>query len=251
MNYCNDPSLIKLHGTWSFDHAHETKLVPMWVHCKWEQDHSFLLPALPGFEDIIRNPSKVTPWSERTDGRLFWRARSTGVDFHTGWNWRAAHRIRLHFFANDGNGTVELLQEAKREPRFDELSRGPLRIGRPLKNEVQYQVDTLKLKSYPRAELIKKYLDVGLVGPLVQCDELSPFCETVSEEIGFMDVVPVSRGQDAKFVIDVDGNGWSQRYARLLSSGSVVFKSTVFPEWNTNWLIPYYHYVVSFPSSSY
>jgi hypothetical protein len=251
MNYCNDPSLIKLHGTWSFDHAHETKLVPMWVHCKWEQDHSFLLPALPGFEDIIRNPSKVTPWSERTDGRLFWRARSTGVDFHTGWNWRAAHRIRLHFFANDGNGTVELLQEAKREPRFDELSRGPLRIGRPLKNEVQYQVDTLKLKSYPRADLIKKYLDVGLVGPLVQCDEPSPFCETVSEEIGFMDVVPVSRGQDAKFVIDVDGNGWSQRYARLLSSGSVVFKSTVFPEWNTNWLIPYYHYVVSFPSLSY
>jgi hypothetical protein len=54
-----------------------------------------------------------------------------------------------------------------------------------------------------------------------------------------------SRGQDAKFVVDIDGNGWSQRYARLLSTGSVVFKSTVFPEWNTNWLIPYYHYVVS------
>lgn len=47
-------------------------------------------------------------------------------------------------------------------------------------------------------------------------------------------------------MVDIDGNGWSQRYARLLSTGSVVFKSTVFPEWNTNWLIPYYHYVVCY-----
>src|SRR5258708_9022279 len=44
--------------------------------------------------------------------------------------------------------------------------------------------------------------------------------------------------------LPVDGNGWSQRYGRLLSTGSVVFKSTVFPEWNTPWLIPYYHFVV-------
>lgn len=43
---------------------------------------------------------------------------------------------------------------------------------------------------------------------------------------------------------NIDGNGWSQRYGRLLSTGSVVFKSTVFPEWNTPWLIPYYHFVV-------
>lgn len=46
-------------------------------------------------------------------------------------------------------------------------------------------------------------------------------------------------------VVVVDGNGWSQRFQKLLASGSVVLKTTVFPEWNTNWLIPYYHYLVS------
>jgi hypothetical protein len=102
----------------------------------------------------------------------------------------------------------------------------------------------LTLKSYPRAEVTAKYLDVGLVGPLVQCTEPGTFCEEVAEQMKFLEVVSQSRGQDAKFVADIDGNGWSQRYARLLSTGSVVFKSTVFPEWNTNWLVPYYHYIV-------
>lgn len=32
------------------------------------------------------------------------------------------------------------------------------------------------------------------------------------------------------------GNGWSQRYARLLSSGSVVLKMTMFPEWYQDWI---------------
>lgn len=231
MNYCSDPSLMKLHGTWAFDHAHQSKLEPMWVHCKWIQDHSFLLPAMPGFEDVIRDPLKVVPWSQRQDSRLFWRARSTGVDFHTGWDWRAAHRVRLHFYAKNKTGDVELLQEAS-----SNVAKA---------NKAKDQPGGLFLKSYSREEVVEKYLDVGLVGPLVQCNEPAPFCEDVAQEIGFLPVVPQSRGQDAKMQLDVDGNGWSQRYARLLSTGSVVFKSTVFPEWNTNWLIPYYHYVVS------
>jgi len=28
-------------------------------------------------------------------------------------------------------------------------------------------------------------------------------------------------------------------------TNSVVMKATVFPEWNTDWLVPWYHYVVS------
>ena len=31
----------------------------------------------------------------------------------------------------------------------------------------------------------------------------------------------------------VDGNGWSSRFSRLLMSGSVVMKSTIYPEWNS------------------
>ncbi|KAG2737087.1 glycosyltransferase family 90 protein, partial [Suillus brevipes Sb2] len=34
-----------------------------------------------------------------------------------------------------------------------------------------------------------------------------------------------------KYVLDVDRNGWSSRFKRLMTSNSVVFKSTVYPEW--------------------
>jgi hypothetical protein len=137
------------------------------------------------------------------------------------------------------SGSIELLQESG-----DREDGGSNTARRGKNNSKNDSSRRLMLKSYPRAEVTEKYLDVGLVGPLVQCTEPEPFCKEVAEQMKFLEVVSQSRGQDAKFVADIDGNGWSQRYARLLSTGSVVFKSTVFPEWNTDWLVPYYHYIV-------
>ncbi|KAG8724176.1 F-actin-capping protein subunit alpha [Ceratobasidium sp. 395] len=53
----------------------------------------------------------------------------------------------------------------------------------------------------------------------------------------------LNEGLDSKYLLDVDGNGWSSRFQRLLASGAVIFKMTIFPEWNSDWLIPYYHYI--------
>lgn len=41
----------------------------------------------------------------------------------------------------------------------------------------------------------------------------------------------------------VDGNGWSARFRRLMASNSLVLKSTVFPEWFTDRIQPWVHYV--------
>ena len=46
-----------------------------------------------------------------------------------------------------------------------------------------------------------------------------------------------------KYVIDIDGNGWSSRFKRLMSSNSLVFKSTVYPEWYSDRIQPWVHYV--------
>jgi hypothetical protein len=186
MNYCNNRDLIYLHGVWSGHNTRETRLKPMWVHCKWIQDQSFLMPALPGFGHIIRNDSKIIPWKDRTDTRLFWRARSTGVDFSAGWNWRAAHRIRLHTLATRLEGEVEMLEETPQ--------------GR------------LQLRRYPKEQVTQRYMDAGLVGPLLQCEMKGDLCQKIAEEIEWLDVVPQSRGQDAKFVIDV---GKSFAFCRL------------------------------------
>jgi hypothetical protein len=34
-----------------------------------------------------------------------------------------------------------------------------------------------------------------------------------------------------KYILDIDGNGWSARFKRLMSTNSAVLKSTIFPEW--------------------
>lgn len=41
----------------------------------------------------------------------------------------------------------------------------------------------------------------------------------------------------------MDGNGWSSRFKRLMTSNSVVFKSTVYPEWFTQRIAPWVHYI--------
>jgi hypothetical protein len=35
-----------------------------------------------------------------------------------------------------------------------------------------------------------------------------------------------------QYNLDVDGNGWSSRFHRLLSTGSPVIKMAMFPDWN-------------------
>lgn len=46
-----------------------------------------------------------------------------------------------------------------------------------------------------------------------------------------------------KYLIDVDGNGWSGRFHRLMSTKSVVLKTTLFPEWYSERIMPWVHYV--------
>ncbi|KAG5719518.1 KDEL motif-containing protein 1, partial [Termitomyces sp. T112] len=46
-----------------------------------------------------------------------------------------------------------------------------------------------------------------------------------------------------KYIIDVDGNAWSSRFKRLITSNSLVFKATVYPEWLFDRIEPWVHYV--------
>jgi hypothetical protein len=41
----------------------------------------------------------------------------------------------------------------------------------------------------------------------------------------------------------VDGNGWSSRFKRLISSNALVLKATVYPEWFSRRIMPWVHFV--------
>ena len=49
--------------------------------------------------------------------------------------------------------------------------------------------------------------------------------------------------QKNKYIMDVDGNSFTERFPALLQSGSLVFKSTRYKEWYTDRLVPYEDYI--------
>ena len=127
---------------------------------------------------------------------------------------------------------------------------------------------------YPRAALNRLYTNVGLVPPLLQCEE-NGTCEEMAAELPFLPelgIWGVERGK-WKYVLDLgesppssnfqcgrlrretDGNGHSADFQKSLGLGrsmhsvfnsdscspvmcrlcSVVFKSSIFSQWNADW----------------
>ncbi len=46
-----------------------------------------------------------------------------------------------------------------------------------------------------------------------------------------------------RYLIDIDGNAYANRFYRLLGSDSVPLKITIFKEWHDDRLIPWLHYI--------
>jgi hypothetical protein len=95
-------------------------------------------------------------------------------------------------------------------------------------------------------------MDVAFTGRAVNCDEEKGQCRAVEEMFEFRRGHEAAEAARYKYIIDVsaefssfadrsllmrvpylqvDGNGWSSRFKRLITSGSLIFKATTYPEW--------------------
>ena len=79
-----------------------------------------------------------------------------------------------------------------------------------------------KLASFPAATLNKLYMDTSFSGSPAQCDPVT--CELMKKEIKFAATQGLEESFNYKYYMDVDGNGWSGRFHRLLWSNSLVLK---------------------------
>ncbi|KAI8921502.1 glycosyl transferase family 90-domain-containing protein [Entophlyctis helioformis] len=82
----------------------------------------------------------------------------------------------------------------------------------------------------------------------VQCDQED--CDDVAKEIPISPPSPFTDVYKYKYVLDIDGNSFSGRYLKLLTSGALVFKMTIFSEFFDRWLVPYKHYIPVQPDLS-
>ena len=88
--------------------------------------------------------------------------------------------------------------------------------------------------------LAAHYLDFKFLYPAQQCGDAAS-CKALHssgmfEWDGWMEPREANK---RKYILDVDGNGWSGRFHRLMSSNSLILKSTIFPEWYTERIQPW------------
>lgn len=76
----------------------------------------------------------------------------------------------------------------------------------------------------------------------LQCDASE--CKAMQDEYGPPNHVPMNQQYNNKIILDVDGNTYSSRFATLLfSSGSAIFKASLFDDIGSSFSKPWIHYV--------
>ncbi|GAA5985450.1 hypothetical protein JCM10908_006979 [Rhodotorula pacifica] len=216
MSYCNDPSIIEIHGAtsgWPFPQI----LRPSFALSRAQWNGDIVWPSTIQYD---LNPKDETPFRQKQGHKLLWRGSPDGIGCDEGSKWRQSHRFRLINLLNSN----ETLQRTVRGTRTD-------RSGK------EYQVDS----AYSLADLNERYSNVRATGGPVQC--APHICEHIGKTINFAPRASLEEMADNRYVMDVDGNAYSARFRSHLASNQVPFKSTIYPEWYEGRIQPWVHYV--------
>lgn len=108
------------------------------------------------------------------------------------------------------------------------------------------------------SSLGKHYFDFEFSGKAIQCGDEASCAEVTSMFDWDIDFMSASTQNSYKYLMDTDGNGWSGRFHRLvyslhhlpckasdsslfrlMSTNSMVLKSTIFPEWYSDRIQPW------------
>ncbi|GAA5892056.1 hypothetical protein JCM5296_004041 [Sporobolomyces johnsonii] len=221
MNLCENPEWQYLHGFTSWPGMRPQTLRPLFSFAKTPLHSDILLTPLEQYWDHEPYDPK---WEDKPHNKAVWRGSTTGVWFDRGTWWRSSQRVRLWFMGKDRTG--------HRRVRFS---------GEGL--ETPEGVESLVEKNVSTMALMNRYVDFAFTGKEGQCDEEDGSCDAVRQLFDFQRTFGWNEANEYKYLLDLDGNAWSGRFHRLLSSNSVVLKSTVFPEWYAGWIQPWVHYV--------
>ncbi|WAR53612.1 hypothetical protein PtB15_3B120 [Puccinia triticina] len=208
-------SLGKGYSSFVFDHLKSmdicSSLEQVPIHGSLVNRHSTpFRPITPLFsfsKTLLDSDIRVTPLEQyRTtyDWKSFLERLYNGNENPS---WKDSHRLRLH----------QLTRATKQHKQLIDGT----------------QVDL--------AQVNPQWFDIGFVGEPIQCEP--PVCQQLKQMIHFHEWVGDEQANLYKYALDVDGNGWSGRFHKLLASNRVVIKNTIFPEWYADRIQPWYHYM--------
>ncbi|KAG8914632.1 Glycosyltransferase Family 90 domain containing protein, partial [Tulasnella sp. 417] len=218
LDVCNHPSQIHLNGIFQSPPPPPSSDLPApsFSTCSTSLHSDILsIPTTDWLESTTDDPQ----WNQKPHSKIYWRGNNTGAfEFSKdGW-WNLTQRARFisAVNANDGDLFVLPSTESKYEP-----------VGMGERTE--------------QALLNEQWIDALFTGPPVQCKE--PICKELEKEYRFVDAEPSYYEKQWKFLMDIDGKGCSSRFKRLMTTRGLVLKSTIHPEWWTDRIQAWVHYV--------
>lgn len=90
----------------------------------------------------------------------------------------------------------------------------------------------------PVKHLNERMMDVAFV-KAVGCTQYPGGCDGLHRDHRFADQVLLGENWRHKYLIDIDGMGYSARFFALLMSESAVMKATVYREFFSDWIQPW------------
>ncbi|GAA5897242.1 hypothetical protein JCM8208_003767 [Rhodotorula glutinis] len=216
MDVCYAPHYRHTHCTssWVFSH-HPTPVMPMFtpgVQTTFGDVHALIV------EQLELEAKHDPTWEERPFTSLQWRGQTSGPLWESITPWRTSQRARLHLLSHQEDGLRNIT-----------VTDG---------DDIMHSVEV------PNYRVNPLFLDAGMVGPAVQCVEEDGTCDKMFEVFqGYDKRISFDRASLYKYVLDIDGNSWSGRFRRLMMSNAAVVKATIFPEFWTDWAIPWLHFI--------
>ncbi|KAK4980897.1 hypothetical protein LTR66_010299 [Elasticomyces elasticus] len=236
-NICHQPDLASLHGFYlspaAFKATHT--LYPVFSQSKVFGYNDILYPSAWNYMDKVKyDPTDDYPdmsFSEKKD-TLFWRgATSEGVSPGSG-TWKGMTRQRFLHLANNINNTT---------PAQPILIPSPL----PITQKTPNRKASYKYRLLSPADLASRIAaktDVHIVDFIARCGGAD--CSDQAAE--FAPLATPSDFQDHwsyKYLLDLDGAGFSGRFLPFLQSHSLPIKAALFREWYDSCLTPWLHFV--------
>ena len=170
-----------------------------------------IFPSPAYIQDSFKyDPEGDMEWEEKRDN-LYWAGSTTG-GYAADDQWRLYQRQRF----------VELAQN---------LASGPYSYLREVGGKVTHTISSF---------LNSRLFDVAFTR-INQCKQ--KYCREQEDYFQLKGWADKDEALHSKLVFDIDGNGISGRYYKLLASMSTPLKMTILREWHDERLVPWVHYV--------
>jgi hypothetical protein len=99
--------------------------------------------------------------------------------------------------------------------------------------------DNFVFAKVPTKEMNSDFMDAAFTRA-IGCTQYPGGCVQLQKDHRFAEAVPLGEHWKHKYLIDFDGMGYSARLFAFLASDSAVIKSTVYTEFFSQWIQPWY-----------